>query len=128
MQRPIATALATTSAFLALDAAWLTLSGPRLYQPSIGHLMAAQVDWPAAALFYVIYIAALLGFALAPAPSVRAAVLRGALFGFAAYATYDLTCQATMRDWPWLVTVVDLAWGTFASALACAAGAAARRR
>lgn len=128
MQRPFRTALVTTLAFLALDAAWLTFSGPRLYRPAIGHLMAASVDWPAAAMFYVVYIAGLLGFAIAPARSPRIAMWRGALFGCVAYATYDLTCQATMNGWPWAVTVIDLAWGTFASAAACLAGAGARGR
>lgn len=128
MQHPFRTALVTTLAFLALDAAWLTFSGSRVYRPAIGHLMAASVDWPAAVLFYAVYIAGLLGFAIAPARGVRSAMLRGALFGFVAYATYDLTCQATMRDWPWSVTVIDLAWGTFASAAACVAGAGLHRR
>jgi uncharacterized membrane protein len=124
--RPIAL-LATTVAFLALDAVWLTTMGSRLYRPAIGHLMRADVDWIAAALFYVLYLAGLAGFALAPSKDVGSAAARGALFGLVAYATYDLTSQATLRDWPWLVTVVDLGWGAFASAMACAAGAAAAK-
>ena len=128
MQRPVTTTIVTAIAFLALDAAWLTWSGSRLYRPAIGHLMASTVDWPAAAMFYAVYIAGLLGFAVAPARGRRAALLRGALFGFVAYSTYDLTCQATMNGWPWTVTLVDLAWGTFASAAASAAGAGARDR
>ena len=124
--QPIAL-LATTVAFLALDAVWLTTMGSRLYQPAIGHLMRADVDWIAAALFYVLYLAGLAAFALAPSKDAGSAAARGALFGLVAYATYDLTNQATLRDWPWLVTVVDLAWGSFASAMACAAGAAAAK-
>lgn len=125
-----ATLVATTAAFLALDAVWLSTMGPRLYRPAIGHLMAADVDWIAAVLFYVAYVGGLATLAIAPSADVRGAAWRGALFGFVAYATYDLTNQATLRDWPWLVTTADLCWGTFVSAAASAAGAAvtARRR
>lgn len=122
------TIVVATVAFLALDAVWLTVMGSRLYRPAIGHLMAADVDWTAVAFFYVVYLAGLAGFALSPATGVASAAVRGALFGFVAYATYDLTSQATLRDWPWLVTVIDLCWGTFASAAACAIGAAVARR
>ena len=123
MQIRFTTLLATTLAFLLLDAAWLWAMGTRLYRPAIGHLMAAQVDWIAAALFYLLYLAGLLGFALAPSKDTGGAAVRGALFGLVAYATYDLTNQATLRDWPWALTVIDLCWGAFASAVACAAGA-----
>lgn len=118
----------TAACFLALDAAWLTTMGSRLYQPTIGHLMRPEVDWIAAGLFYVVYIGGLLGFAVAPSASVGEAARRGAAFGLVAYATYDLTNQATLRDWPWMVTAADLAWGTAASAIACAVAAALRRR
>lgn len=112
--------------FLALDAVWLSLMASRLYQPAIGHLMAATVDWRAAALFYPLYIVGLLVFAIAPALRKERPVLAlrlGALFGLLAYATYDLTNQATLRDWPWAVTLADLVWGAFVSG--SAAGAAA---
>ncbi|HEY8050090.1 MAG TPA: DUF2177 family protein [Ramlibacter sp.] len=128
MQLRFPTILATTAAFVALDAVWLGAMGSRLYRPAIGHLMAADVDWIAAALFYAVYLAGLLGFAVMPSKDIGGAALRGALFGFVAYATYDLTSQATLRDWPWIVTGVDLGWGTFASAVACAAGAAVSKR
>lgn len=122
----IATAAA---AFLALDAVWLTLMGPRLYQPKIGHLMRPDVDWIAVLLFYAVYLSGLLGLAVGGARDARHAALRGAFFGLVAYATYDLTNQATLRDWPWMVTGIDLVWGTFASGVAAAvAGAVAARR
>lgn len=123
MRVPVAAA-ACTAAFLLMDATWLGLAGSRLYQPAIGHLMRADVQWAAAALFYPVYIAGMLSFVILPATGARDAAWRGARFGFVAYATYDLTCQATMKEWPWLVTVVDLAWGTFATAVACAIAAA----
>jgi len=104
--------------FLVLDAVWLSVMGPRLYQPALGALMAPQVDWTAAALFYALYLVGLVVLAIAPAleagePAV--ALRRGALLGLVAYATYDLTNQATLRDWPWVVTAADLAWGTAVS-------------
>lgn len=116
----------TLFVFLALDACWLGIMGPRLYQPALGALMAPQVDWLAAALFYLIYIGGLLRFAVLPALSVRrpgVALCSGALFGFVAYATYDLTNQATLRGWPWAVTLVDLVWGATVSGVAAWAAA-----
>jgi len=110
------TCLVALLAFLALDACWLTWAGPRLYRPAIGHLMRTDFDVPAAALFYLLYTAAMAVFAIQPSRHFREAALRGALFGLAAYATYDLTNQATLREWPWHVTLVDLAWGAFATA------------
>ena len=106
----------TTVVFMAVDAVWLTTMASRLYQPTIGHLLAPEPDLLAAAIFYAIYIAGMVVFTVRPhVPDARlsAAAVRGAFFGFVAYATYDLTNQATMRDWPWFVTGVDLLWGTF---------------
>ena len=128
MRSPALSFAATALAFLTLDAVWLSTMGSRLYQPAIGHLMAPEVDWLAAAFFYVLYLVGLAVFAVAPSRSVAQGALRGALFGLVAYATYDLTNQATLRDWPWRVTLIDLCWGAFVSGAACAAGAAVARR
>ena len=106
--------------FLALDAVWLSITGPLLYRPAIGHLMRPDFDWIAAALFYVVYITGLIAFVVSPAATARDAARRGAAFGFIAYGTYDLTNQATMVGWPWFITAADLGWGTFATATACA--------
>jgi uncharacterized membrane protein len=106
--------------FLALDGIWLALAGTRLYRPAIGHLMRDGFDIGAAALFYLLYVAALLYFVLPPARDNLHALRRGALFGLVAYATYDLTNQATLRGWPWHVTLVDLAWGAFVTGASCA--------
>lgn len=117
----------TALVFLALDAVWLSSMHTALYQPAIGHLLSGTVDWTAAGLFYALYITGLLVFAVAPALSSGRwgiALGRGALFGLLAYATYDLTNQATLRDWPWRVTLADLAWGAFVSGTA--SGLAAR--
>lgn len=117
----------TALVFLALDAAWLTTMADRLYRPALGHLLAPQFAPVPAVLFYALYVAGIVGFAIVPALAAgraRIAVARGAAFGLLAYATYDLTNQATLRDWPWAVTLADLAWGTFVTATA--AGVTAR--
>jgi uncharacterized membrane protein len=126
--RQVLTAYLTAAVvFLAIDAVWLTTMTSVLYRPALGHLLAPEPDLAAAALFYALYVAGMVGFAIAPgvqAGSVRAALVRGGALGLLCYATYDLTNQATMRGWPWSVTLADLAWGTFitglASAVACA--------
>jgi uncharacterized membrane protein len=106
--------------FLLLDAAWLTTMAQRLYRPAIGHLMRDGFDLGAAAAFYVLYVFGMVFFVVMPATRTLAALGRGALFGLIAYATYDLTNQATLRDWPWSVTMIDLVWGAFVTATACA--------
>ena len=123
----------TAVVFMAIDSVWLLTMASRLYQPTIGHLLAPQPDLLAAAVFYAIYIAGMVVFTVRPQlPDARlaSAALRGGFFGFVAYATYDLTNQATMRDWPWLVTGIDLLWGTFltASVTVVAKGLLPRRR
>lgn len=120
--------VATALAFLALDAVWLSAMAERLYRPAIGHLMAERFAVAPAALFYVIYIGGIVFFAIAPALEARRPVVsalgHGALLGLLAYATFDLTSQAVLKDWPWHVTLADLAWGAFVTAMAAAAGAA----
>jgi uncharacterized membrane protein len=121
LRRFLAAYALTALAFLALDAAWLTAMADWLYRPAIGHLMRAHSDPLAAAAFYLVYFCGLVFFAVLPAMRVHDAAARGALFGLVAYATYDLTNQATILGWPWHVTLADLGWGTVASACACAA-------
>lgn len=109
---------ATALVFLTLDALWLTSMGSRLYRPALGALMRPDFDDLAAAAFYVCYLAGLVRFAILPSGSAREALLQGGCFGFVAYATYDLTNQATLVGWPWYLTAIDLAWGSVASATA----------
>lgn len=102
--------------FLGLDAVWLSTMADRLYRPAIGHLMAERFTLVPAVLFYLIYLTGVLVFAVAPALERQRplqALLMGGLLGLLCYATYDLTNQATLRLWPWHVTLADLAWGTF---------------
>ena len=112
--------------FLTLDGGWLALVGPRLYRPEIGALLAEKIQAPPAVLFYLIYLAGLIYFCVAPNLSkgwTRAAV-SGAVLGLVAYGAYDLTCQAVMKTWSTKVSVADMVWGTLASAVASAAGVA----
>ncbi|KQP35282.1 DUF2177 family protein [Pseudorhodoferax sp. Leaf274] len=115
--------------FLGLDAIWLGSMAERLYRPGIGHLMAERFAAAPAVLFYVLYVGGIVFFAIAPTLESRRPVLaalgHGALLGLLAYATFDLTNQAVLKDWPWHVTLADLAWGSFVTAMAAAGGAAA---
>jgi uncharacterized membrane protein len=111
--------LVTTGVFLLIDVAWLALIAPKLYKANIGHLMADKPNLPAAGVFYLLYIAALLFFVIDPAlvkGSAWQAVWTGAFLGLVMYATYDLTNLATLKDWPLKITAIDLAWGTFITA------------
>lgn len=117
--------------FLGIDALWLGLVAPGFYRSQIGHLMAETPNLYAAGVFYLLFVGVLVYFVVEPAlrtGSIRDAWIRGALFGLVTYATYDLTNLATLRDWPLLVTVVDLAWGTTLAAGTAAASVWAGRK
>jgi len=106
-----------------IDAAWLGAIAPKFYKKHIGFIMAAKPNWLAAAAFYIIFIIGVTVFVVYPGwknpeSLVKVASL-GALFGLVAYATYDLTNQATLKNWPPIVTIVDLIWGTFLTATVC---------
>jgi uncharacterized membrane protein len=106
--------------FFAIDMVWLGLVAKNFYRVQIGHLMKADVNWMAAIIFYLIFIAGLVVFVIAPAMakgSWTQAFLLGALLGLVCYATYDLTNLAVAKDWPLLVTIVDLIWGAVLAAL-----------
>ena len=111
---------AAALAFGALDAVWLRWAGPNFYRPAIGELLADSFRMAPALVFYAAYIAAMVWFAVRPglAGGIAAAALNGALLGAICYATYDLTNQATMKVWPVHVTLADIAWGAFATAVA----------
>lgn len=116
--------------FGALDALWLRWAGPNFYRPALGDLLAPSFRPAPAIAFYLLYIAALVWFAVraGQAGGIGVAVLNGALLGAICYATYDLTNQATLKVWPVHVTLIDIAWGAVASAVAASVGywAAAR--
>jgi len=110
---------ATFAGFLAIDIVWLAFVARGFYKNELGFLLSDQPNWWAAFLFYLLFVAGLLVFAIVPglqAGSLRTALLLGAFFGLVTYATYDLTNLATVKNWPWVVTVVDMAWGMFLAA------------
>lgn len=101
--------------FLGIDAIWLVLVAPKFYKSQIGHLMAESPNLIAALVFYLIFVIGLVFFVIQPGvqdQSVGYILVAGFLFGFITYATYDLTNLATLKDWPILVTIADLAWGS----------------
>jgi uncharacterized membrane protein len=105
--------------FFAIDMIWLGLVAKNFYRQQIGGLLKPDVNWTAAIIFYLIFIAGLVAFVITPALEKGLwshALLFGALFGFVCYATYDLTNLAVAKDWPLLVTIVDLIWGAVLAA------------
>lgn len=119
----IVAAITAALVFGALDAVWLSWAGPNFYRPRLGDILADSFRMMPALVFYAAYIAAIVWFAVRPGLSlgIGAAALNGALLGAICYATYDLTNQATMRTWSTTVTVADIAWGGFATAVAATA-------
>lgn len=110
--------------FGVMDGIWLTLAGSRVYRPRLGRMMADRPNAPAAGLFYVIYVGAIVYFALRPAladASLTSAVVHGAALGLTAYATWNLTNAAALRDFPTSIIPIDMAWGTLATGSATAA-------
>ena len=102
-------------AFLVIDLVWLGFIANNLYRKYLGFIMRPSPNWTAAIVFYLLYLAGLVFFVINPAvekSSWKFALLAGMFFGLITYATYDLTNLATLKDWPFLITVIDLIWGT----------------
>ncbi len=105
--------------FFLIDMFWLGFVARNFYRQQIGFLMTPNINWVAAIIFYLIFIFGLVVFVISPAlakESINHAILSGALFGFITYATYDLTNLATLKDWPLLVSIVDMIWGAILAA------------
>ncbi|MBI9012117.1 MAG: DUF2177 family protein [Clostridiales bacterium] len=101
--------------FFSVDILWLALVAKKLYQNKLGFIMSSKPNWWAAIIFYLIFIVGLVFFVINPAQakgSWRYALWVGMFFGFVTYATYDLTNLATLKDWPVVITIIDLIWGT----------------
>lgn len=115
---------ATLLTFSLLDGLWLGWVAPDFYQAQIGFVMADQPNWLAAVIFYFLFIALLIYFAVLPKLSLPAkhVLLSGALFGLATYGTYELTNKATLANWPWTIVLVDIAWGICLCSLSAWAG------
>lgn len=131
MIRIVIAYVATLVVFAAIDLVWLTQVGPSLYNPIIGSILLMQPRLEPAIIFYALYIGGLLYFAVLPGlngAGLRGALTKGAIFGFLAYATYDLTNHATLVVWSTKITVLDMLWGTFLSGAASAGGYAITRK
>lgn len=116
---------ATGAVLFACDLVWLGVVAKDFYRRYLPTLLRTDVRWGPGLLFYLLYVAALIVFVLQPAlerQSLGRAMVLGAFFGLTAYATYDLTSLALIRDFPTLVAVVDIAWGTVLTAVVSAAG------
>lgn len=108
--------LVSFAVFLLIDMVWLGLVARSFYTKHLGYIMADKANFVVAFIFYAIFTFGLLFFVVSPALAAQdplKALTYGLLFGFITYATYDLTNMATLKDWPFIVTIVDLLWGTF---------------
>ena len=117
--------LFTIPIFFAIDLLWLGVVAKGFYQRQLADFLSEQVNWPAAIVFYLIFIAGILIFAVLPAiekNSFGKAVVSGILFGFFTYATYDLTNLATLRGWPLKIVFVDICWGMVLTGCVASAG------
>ena len=118
------TYLAVFLTMVIIDMIWLGVIAKSMYADAMGTLMNPSPNLWAAAAFYLLFPLGLLIFAVLPqadSPLWKAALM-GAMFGFFAYATYDLTNLAVIRDWPLGLTFIDMAWGTMVSGIAAGAG------
>jgi uncharacterized membrane protein len=109
----------TTVVFLIIDLAWLGFIAKNLYRKYLSNFLSDDVNWTAAIIFYLLYVIGISIFAIYPSvekESALRAVVLGALFGFFAYATYDLTNLATLKGWPLQIVFIDIIWGTILSA------------
>jgi len=115
----------TFMVFLAIDLVWLGFVAKDLYRRQLGSLLSENVNWAAAIIFYLLFVAGVFLFAIAPATekqSLSHAVIYGALFGFFTYATYDLTNLATLKGWPVKIVFIDIVWGMVLTGLVSSAG------
>jgi len=118
MMRYLKLYLVSLAAFFAIDMLWLGLVARSFYQQYLSFLMASSPNWFVAIIFYLLFVVGILVFVVLPGlrvNSLKTTLLRAALFGLITYATYDLTNLATLKDWPALLSIVDMLWGTFLS-------------
>lgn len=111
--------LLTVPIFFGIDILWISIMNKRFYSKNLAHLVSEKINWPAAIIFYLLYIAGIIVFAVLPATrdnSPIKALLLGGFLGLIAYSTYDLSNLSTLKNWPINVTVVDIIWGTILTA------------
>jgi uncharacterized membrane protein len=121
----LASYVLTAIVFFSIDLIWLGVIAKDLYRKQIGFLLADQVNWAAAIIFYLLFIVGIFVFVILPSlekNSLMHAILLGGFFGFITYATYDLTNLATLKNWPLSIVFIDLAWGTVLTSAVGGAG------
>ncbi|RIJ09086.1 DUF2177 family protein [Pseudomonas sp. 91RF] len=128
MKKALIAYVATLLTFLLLDGLWLGVLMAPTYRELLGSLMLEKPLLVPAAVFYCLYVFGCVAFVVLPSMTWQRAARMGALLGLVAYGTYDLTNWATLRGWSVQVTLLDWAWGTFATAIACSAGWRVARR
>ena len=104
----------TVPVFFLIDMLWLGVIAKKFYREKLALFLSPTVNWPAAIVFYLLFIIGIIFFAVSPGrakDSLTITAMYGALFGFFTYATYDLTNLATLKNWPLSVVVVDILWG-----------------
>jgi len=119
MSRILLTYAVSVPVFFVVDMIWLGVIAGGFYRKALGPLLSPNVNWIAAIIFYLLFLVGILIFALLPGMEKRSLVYTiemAALFGFISYATYDLTNLSTLRDWPLMLSIVDMIWGSFLSA------------
>ncbi len=119
MSRVLLTYGVSVPVFFIVDIIWLGLIARGFYRKALEPLLTPNINWTAAIIFYFLFLVGVLVFALLPGMEKRSLIYTvgmAALFGFIAYATYDLTNLATLRDWPLMLSIVDMMWGSFLSA------------
>jgi uncharacterized membrane protein len=115
----------TALVFFAVDMLWLGFLAKDFYRKHLGGFLSDQVNWTAAIVFYLLFIVGIFVFVILPTidkGSLLQAIWLGAFFGIITYATYDLTNLATLKNWPLLIVMVDIAWGAVLTAIVSAAG------
>ena len=119
MSRVLLTYVVSVPVFFIVDMIWLGLIARGFYRKALEPLLTPNINWTAAIIFYFLFLVGILIFALLPGIERRSLVYTiamAAFFGFISYATYDLTNLATLRDWPLMLSIVDMIWGSFLSA------------
>lgn len=130
MPAPVIAYVGSAVVLLVLDVIWIMTATQWLYRPNLGNLLSDQPNLVVGGLFYLVYIIGIVVFAVLPAVEAKSwlqALGFGALLGLVAYGTYDITNLSTLRDWPWIVSAIDLCWGIAVSALGALGGYVAVR-
>ena len=123
MMQYIAAFVIAAIIFGMLDALWLNNVAVGMYESTVGHLMSEKLNMAPALAFYIIYLLGMLWFAIRPGLTSgqwTSALFNGAFLGFVAYATFDFTSQAVFKGWTWKLSIIDIAWGTFATGVTSA--------